>query len=714
LMSFDLEMLYSLLPVIYKLRDKEQGEPLKALLSVIAEQIGLIEEDLAQLYDDQFIETCAEWAVPYIGDLVGLRSAHGLTIESGVMRSEVANAIALRRRKGTAAALEELAYSSTGWRARAVEFFQLMATTQSMNHIRMDNQSLACIRRWQALEYIATPFDEVAHIADVRSIGRHRGRYNIPNVGIFLWRLQPFRIERGTSRKIKEGCYAFHPLGIDVPLFNFPQDEEEIAHIAEPFNVPETLRRRVLYEDLELLRKRRNEAKAGGASEEEASSEALKDSIYFGRDPALKIYVNGGEKPIPSWCLVICDLSEWTRPALSHEEASNPQDFPFKVAVDPVLGRLTFSIEINPERVEVGYSYGFSFKMGGGGYERPQLPKPDTSIPNDRDLIQDALNSSKENPERILEIEDSPTIEGDLEIHLNQGQKLTIRGGSKKRPLIAGSIVITPAKDAELTLDGLLISDQIRVVDGEVMELRISHCTLAPWLALDGNQNPIPRDKPSLTWEHPKTGSALILERSIIGRLMLGEGVDVEISGCIIDALDDSMYAILGGGGGEPKVSISGSTIIGRVQVREISGENSIFTGIVNSVRKQNLCIRFCYLPEASQAPRRHCCQPNMAIRQAKEEAKVKSPMISETELENIRKDLEQRIRPSFTDLDFSKPGYAQLRTSCPLEIRVGADDGSEMGAFHDLHQPRREANLCERLKEHLRFGLDAGIFYVN
>src|SRR5262249_22656726 len=73
-MSFDTERLYELLPAFYRVRDAEQGEPLKALLSVIAEQVAVLEEDLAQLYDDQFIETCAEWVVPYIGDLVGTRS----------------------------------------------------------------------------------------------------------------------------------------------------------------------------------------------------------------------------------------------------------------------------------------------------------------------------------------------------------------------------------------------------------------------------------------------------------------------------------------------------------------------------------------------------------------------------------------------------------------------------------------------------------------
>ena len=40
--------------------------------------IARVEEDLEQLYDDQFIETCADWVVPYIGDLIGYRPLHGV------------------------------------------------------------------------------------------------------------------------------------------------------------------------------------------------------------------------------------------------------------------------------------------------------------------------------------------------------------------------------------------------------------------------------------------------------------------------------------------------------------------------------------------------------------------------------------------------------------------------------------------------------------
>src|SRR5262249_22221010 len=117
-MSFDLERLYELLPAVYRLRDielaerhpelltaaeqselqqlqalfdskspltepqfkrlqelqdKQQRGPLKSLIEVIAQQVAVLEEDLDRAYDDQFIETCVEWVVPYIGDLVGAR-----------------------------------------------------------------------------------------------------------------------------------------------------------------------------------------------------------------------------------------------------------------------------------------------------------------------------------------------------------------------------------------------------------------------------------------------------------------------------------------------------------------------------------------------------------------------------------------------------------------------------------------------------------------
>ena len=76
--------------------------------------------------------------------------------------------------------------------------------------------------------------------------------------------------------------------------------------------------------------------------------------------------------------------------------------------------------------------------------------------------------------------------------------------------------------------------------------------------------------------------------------------------------------------------------------------------------------------------------------------------------------DAAARVRPVFTSLRYGDAGYCQLSERTAVQIRQGADDQAEMGAFHDLYQPQRKANLRARLDEYLRFGLEAGIFYAS
>ncbi len=109
----------------------DQGYVLRDLLRVLAEQVNLVEDDIAQLYDNWFIETSQDWVVPYIGDLIGYRQVNeagqpgDATTAEGrerikilIPRREVANTIAYRRRKGTLALLELLANNVAGWPAQ--------------------------------------------------------------------------------------------------------------------------------------------------------------------------------------------------------------------------------------------------------------------------------------------------------------------------------------------------------------------------------------------------------------------------------------------------------------------------------------------------------------------------------------------------------------------------------------------------------------------
>ena len=99
------DRLYNLLPALYRKVDEQQGAPLRALLSVLQEEIDRLEEDMRAQYDNWFIETCDRWAIPYIADLVGVRGLVDPQQLFDGQRRRVANALRYRRRKGTLAVL---------------------------------------------------------------------------------------------------------------------------------------------------------------------------------------------------------------------------------------------------------------------------------------------------------------------------------------------------------------------------------------------------------------------------------------------------------------------------------------------------------------------------------------------------------------------------------------------------------------------------------
>ena len=57
------------------------------------------------------------------------------------------------------------------------------------------------------------------------------GHYNIPNVGIFLWRLQPFRLSSlplsADPADTSGRRFRVNPLGADMPLFRSPITEPD-------------------------------------------------------------------------------------------------------------------------------------------------------------------------------------------------------------------------------------------------------------------------------------------------------------------------------------------------------------------------------------------------------------------------------------------------------------------------------------------------------
>jgi len=393
-MSFTEKNIYELLPAFYRIRDAEQGEPLKALIEIIAREAKITEENIAQLYANWFIETCEEWVVPYIGDLMGVKGMHSITGSKAIsQRAYVANTLSYRRRKGIAPVLEQLSLDAAGWRAHVTEFFELQATTQYMNHIRLHRQVTPDLRKMNQLDLLDTAFDTIAHTADVRHISSGRGKHNIPNIGLFVWKLQSYPVTRSDARSADcplapllsppsspplpaPHFFTFSPLGFDLQLFNKPKTETSITHISEEINVPALLRRRLLHDELDAARQAIVD---GGIPIYNYFDESpvIEGDLSTKKHPVFEIYKNGSSVAVPPKEILICNIENCCTPPnnLTYKklkaDGTGYDDvlMPVTVAVDPVKGRFVFTDPFITEAT-VSYSYGFSDDTGGGAYNR--------------------------------------------------------------------------------------------------------------------------------------------------------------------------------------------------------------------------------------------------------------------------------------------------------------------------------------------------------
>ena len=118
------DKLWQLLPAVYRAQDSavlDKPGPLRELVNRIGVQAAVLRRSIDRLWEDQSIETCDDWVIAYIGDLLATNLVSSLDARG--QRLDVANTIYYRRRKGTVAMLEEIANDITGWNVRVVEFF---------------------------------------------------------------------------------------------------------------------------------------------------------------------------------------------------------------------------------------------------------------------------------------------------------------------------------------------------------------------------------------------------------------------------------------------------------------------------------------------------------------------------------------------------------------------------------------------------------------
>lgn len=689
--AFDTKTLFELLPAVLRLRDHEDGEALmaelgvigddpadfgalKGLVSVLGEIFGALEEDLAQFRDDHHIETCAEWAVPYIGDLIRADIVSDIP-GAGLApaRAQVADTIALRRRKGTIAVVEHLAWAVTGRRANAWEAYQRMLATQHLADIRLDRGQTLTLRSAHALERLGGSFDPFAHTLEVRRVGSARGRYNLPNIPVFLWEITAEPHEWATPAREGGRRFRFSPLGADLPLHHNPSPKPHIGERTSRDHAPAPVTRRDLLSE--------DGAPPVGPEDDERR--------YYGVDASFAVRVDG--TLVPAALVQCCDLSD-------HAGAWAHGPDPKRLRIDPQLGRFILPDNLDPDGlVEVLYHYGAAAPIGGGAYERAGSAGPEPSDAHallTAETLDDGLTAIGGNG--FIRIDSNHTLDGPAAISPDQSARITLAAANGLFPQVrlAADLDLNGAGDGEIVISGLRFWGGALRIGAGLKTVILRDCTLTPGLSLEADGAPQSPGSPSLIITGD--GVELILERCILGPIQAdgAKTVRIEATECVIDAGDPGVWAISDAPNAfDGVLSLESCTVRGRVAA-EAFGEisNTLFLaepvgGVsVKAVRKQVGCVRFSYLPEEADAPRPYRCV----------DATAHPGLI-------------------FHSRRYGDPRYLLpdgRRT--PLALMAGAEDESEIGVYRRLGRVQAARNLRLRLEEYVRFGMEAGVFIAG
>jgi hypothetical protein len=758
------ERLYNLLPDLYRQRDPAAGQALRALMSVLESEFRALEADLTASYNNWFIQTCDNWVIPYLADLVGVRDLSQEKHVFATQRRQVANTIGYRRRQGTMATLEHVLKDATGWLVYLVEFYSHLALTQPLARVRCKGGRTVDVRQAAALAALGGPFDELAHSADVRSVHAEppdgskpetlrSGKYSPGSVGLFFWRLRSYRMANSRPHTVQPALYTFHPLGADMPLFNYPQFVSEIDQRMAAFHLPLAISREEFAADL---------AEYQAQFESKPEAERPSNSRYYGPERGLNVFSqawsDAGTKlepvSIPPIAVLSLDLSQWDEALVSRLSERYPTK---QVAIDVQLGRLVLlkpsqpetSPPVTHENIMVTYCYGFSTALGGGPYHR-QLPRPDSSEPlfhidvaqgtagidgPTQEEISQGTNGAnrpacvptlqaaleywaayvrehkRENPRGVIRILDNGVYDEALEIELDEMARLSIIADNGVRPIIGKSekriVVICPEMpllapapggvphiqaERQFHLNGLLLHGGLQIGSEEDKKAAGGLLVTLEHCSLVTTEDDglKPAGIEVALSEKAVKGLEIDIERSILGPLYLPANTEsLRLRHSIVD--NGTGFAIAGDDtGAQPGPALN--------------LEQCTVFGRVHAQKVTACDVIF-------TGPLRTAPPP-----EARDQIQHSYVPAGSTTLEggphpSISTDV---TPPRFTSTRYGDPAYAQLSLDCPPPIRGGAADGSEMGAFHDLYQRQAEANMRAVLDEYLPLGLRAGIFFVT
>ena len=747
------ERVLRLLPAHVRRRDTAAGSLLAALADAVGSELEVLERDLATLYDSWFVETCPEWVLPYLADLVGVTDLPPALPGVVSRRAFVANTVAYRRRKGTPAVLEQVARDVTGWPAKVVEEFRLLATTSHVDHVRTDRPAAASVRTGTAggadgtaagrLDLLPTGVAQaalhaLAHTADVRHIASGRGRYGIPNVAVHVFPLQVQLLGR-TPARAPDGApaagapWSVDPFGWATPLFTAPRRENGIEHLATEADLPVPLRPRRL---LALLQ----DARAAAAAGLPVDLDALPVGIWVGGVPLE-----------PQW-IRVARLENLERvPDPDHPDdraATTPLDGP-QVIVDPVTGRLyPFSggDPATPASVEVRFGYAGVADVGAGAHDRtashevaligdPWTGDPRTGPPVVRDQVAvRAGGGDVENPALpgiveglaalaasavavggtfVVAVGDSaryavPAGAPGATVTVPPATRLVVVGAAWRRrvtgpgevePPVVGRYEpqgLRPRLGGTLTVTGAGAGSSV-VLDGLVVEGDV---------VVAGTLGSLTLSSCTVGGRIRVTDADGIVVRALLSRCSgVTTGADVIATLVLQDSMLDAGVpeepadADADGRDGPPAAppppqpAIEGSRL-----ALVVHGSTVVGTVTTRTLDGSNAVLDGRVVVDDRQAG---CLRYSYVARGSRVPRRFRcSPLPT----------AQPWVRPVYADSRRGSPTYLALAPGCPAEIAEGGEDGAEMGVHHHLGRPVRVRAAARLLDPFLPVGPELGI----
>ncbi len=692
--------------------DRGGQHQLRALVEVLAGQAAVLRRSVDRVWDDEFIDLCDDWAVPYLGDLVATRMVSAL--DKRARRVDVANTVYYRRRAGTLRVLEELVGDITGWEGVVVEQFQRLGRAwhglDPLPGTRLGPMTgtprggSADLRRPVGAQRAGGPFDEFAHSADVRRHAGTSGRYAIPKLAFQLYRLGSLPVvQTRPTRAVNARSFTLDPLGRDQPLFaraDRPLSFDDWTRLS-PWQVPAPISCQLLNHaefsltpravarvtggglglslgaiaDLESLRGdsyrsaaalRTALAATGSGAELVAdpvrnaieAAAIIEDCGKWGllsaddaRSPSLRIEIGG--VTVPPEQIVAGDLSVWRDPPAGR-----------RVIVDPARGRLRFASAPGAS-LRVDFHVGLVGPVGATPHSRSPIASPTDPVAGGGTLP--ALVDGT-----VVEITDSLNYE--LSGSVAVPTSLAIVARDRERPYLdtsAGNVIFDSgaAVDASLILDGLWLGGGNDVViRGDFASVRLRRCTLDPGTAVAG-------DGVGLRIEG--NIGTLLIERSIVGPLAVSPTAivgTIEVADSVLEPADRADPASAAVAASRTTLDIARSTVLGAVTALRLWATDCLFVRPVTIADTQAGCFRFSAAPVGSRIPHPYesTTTPGQAL---------------------------------FTTRDSWRPGYVQLLASAGPGIMRGAETTSQMGAYSSALEPIVFDSLTTKVAEYLPIG---------